>query len=467
MKKAQIILEKNKTLSGVLLFTAFMTVQLVTLRLANQAGSGYLETDQLELVYLFAQFAVIAGFLIHAAVCGRLSGGRSRVGVIGAALGVSAVGAGIMLFSGAGSLFYLAATGVTVLCLGFVLGAVYLRLSSLIACGARAGACVGIGYAVAVALQYLFQLQQTVKPVLAILLIAAFAVLMCLLTSRGEAAVPEAESSDPATPRSKLILGAVITFAMLVFTTYYNSYIHHLQIASGYTEYNVYSWPRLLMIPAMLVFGFIGELRKGRFLPISVLCLVMLSLLNTAVLGQETYLLNMCLFYISLTAVIAYYHLTFLRLAPRTKRPALWAAMGRMLDSVSVIIAFGMRYSEFSTVTVLVIDIAALAVTVIAMAVNGDLALRAPQPIRIIETVAVPVAAPAVDPFPIMQEDYELTPGEMKVLRELVLTDDKQEIIAERLEISVSTLKHHITSIYKKTDTKSRTALSKLTDSKR
>ena len=66
------------------------------------------------------------------------------------------------------------------------------------------------------------------------------------------------------------------------------------------------------------------------------------------------------------------------------------------------------------------------------------------------------------DPFSAIQESYRITPSEMKVLRELVGTDDKQDAIALRLNISVSTLRHHITSIYKKTGTQTRSALCKL-----
>lgn len=55
-----------------------------------------------------------------------------------------------------------------------------------------------------------------------------------------------------------------------------------------------------------------------------------------------------------------------------------------------------------------------------------------------------------------------ITPSELKVLRELIQTDDKQEVIASRLNISVSTLRHHITSLYKKTDVQTRLVLSNL-----
>ena len=465
MDKIRNLYQKNKTITGILLFAAFMLIQLVTLRLANQAGRGYLETEKQENVYLFIQIIVIAGFLLHTLFL-RLIGGKTcpHAGCGGAVitvLAVSAAGAGIMLFADEGSAFYLAVTGVSVLCLGFIIGVVYLKLSELISDGARAGACIGCGYAAAVALQYVFQLQWTVKPVLAVLLIVSFIALAFILSADLSTDVQSSKQSDKTVPRTKLLFSVIITLAMFVFTHYYNSYIHQLQIESGYTDYNVYSWPRLLMIPAILLFGLIGDIKNGKFLPISTLCVVVISLVNTSVLGRETYLLNMCLYYISLSAVVAYYHMTFLRLAPHTKHPALWAAMGRLLDSLFVIISFGLKFSQLSLIAVLIIDIAALAVTVALMAVNGDFIFsKPPEPVRIVETVTVPAAG--VDPFPKIQKEYGITPSEMKVLRELVLTDDKQDVIAARLNMSVNTLRHHITSIYKKTSVQTRSALCKL-----
>ena len=76
------------------------------------------------------------------------------------------------------------------------------------------------------------------------------------------------------------------------------------------------------------------------------------------------------------------------------------------------------------------------------------------------ETDEEPIAQ--TDPFSVVKETYGISPSEMKVLRELVMTDDKQDVIAARLNISVSTLRHHITSIYKKTGTQTRSALCKL-----
>ena len=400
--------------------------------MSNQAGRGYLEEQYQEFVYLFIQLVVIGGFFIHALIRTKVRSEKNYKRLTLVSLALCMTGTAVMLFSSAASLFYLAVTGLSVFFLGFTGGAVYSQLVSLTANKARAGFCIGTGYAAAVALQFCLQLQWTVVPALSVMLAVSFGALGFLLLKSTEA-----------------------------------SYIHHLQIASGYTDYNVYTWPRLLMIPAILLFGFLGDLRGGKFLPLGTLCVVVVALLNTVLLGRETYILNMCLYYVAVTAVIAYYNLTFIRLAARTRHPAVWAVMGRVIDSAAVVLGMTLKFSTFSQAAVLMTDIAALVVAIIMMTLTGafDLSEHARH-----EAQSVPETAPVpepqteteTDPCSAIQEIYRITPSEMKVLRELVSTDDKQDVIASRLNISVSTLRHHVTSIYKKTGTQTRSALCKL-----
>lgn len=437
------------------LFAAFMFAQFVILRMGNRAGSGFLPEPQQVLVYFFLQIIVISGFLAHALAYNFLQACRSYNILTGLSLLLLLPGVMTMLFMPPGSLSYLIVTGSSVLLLGFVGGAVYLRLSEP-AAYEHAGACIGGGYAVAVALQYGLQLQWEIKPALAVLLVLSLAFMGFLLLNHHRAQTPLQQGTQTVS-RSTLLYSVVITLALLLFSAYYNSYIHHLQIASDYTDYNVYSLPRLIMIPTVILFGWIGDFKGGKLLPVCTLCVVSVALLNTALLAKETYLLNMCLYYIALTAVIAYYHLTFLRLAPFTKRPALWACMGRVLDSAVVILSFGFQFSRLSQAAVLVMDIAALAAVIILMALNGDfnLAFPAPQP----EQEPVREIIPQTDPFETISEQYHLTPGELRVFRELVLTEDKQAVIGDRLSIKLRTVQANVTSIYRKTGTNTRSGL--------
>ena len=451
-------LNKRKNLYFALLFGAFMFLQLVILRMGNAAGRGFLPDAQQVYVYFFLQFAVIIGYMLHLPVRKHLRDTAGYPRVVCCTLGACLLCAMLLLFAPADSAFYLAVTSVCALFLGVLSGAVYLRMADLGAEGAKVGRSVGLGYSCAIALQYAVQLRWTLKIPLAVLIALAAACLCVLFAAPYRADAAPVKPNAHAASGKKCGSAVVITLAMLIFTSYFNTYIHHLQVASGYTEYNVYTWPRLLMIPAMILLGLIGDVKGGKLLPTGTLCVVVVALLNTALRGSETNQLNMCLFYLAMAAVVAYYHLTFLRIAPETRRPALWAGMGRILDSVSVILSFGVNLEKFSAAAVLALDVAALAVVIVVMALSGAFGFSAS------DTLPVPPreASAQTDPFAAIQERYGLTPAELNVFRELVLTEDKQAAIGDRLSIKLRTVQANVTAIYGKTGVSTRAGLVQL-----
>ena len=448
MDKIVLFLQRKRAASLTLIFASFMLIQLVILRLGNQAGRGFIMPEHQELVYYGMQLPVILGFVLRSFINNRA--------VKLTALGVCFTGFWLMLFLNEASLFYLIITGVTVLCLGYTGGCVYYYMSCC-ADVRNFGLCFGLGYAFAVAVQYVVQLKFDLKPLLGVIGFSAFAVLAILLNAENRVVKSTAERDFTPVPNFKLICAVIITAAMLMFTSYYNNYIHHMQIASNYTEYNVYSFPRLLMIPGVILFGFIGDIKKGKLLPVCTLCVTVIALLNAVLIGRETYTLNMCLFYLSMSAVISYYNLTFTRLARKTKKPAFWASAGRIIDSAAVLLSFALRFSTFYAAVVLVIDIALLSAAIVFMALNGDLNLSS------IANKESEKSEPNAEITPDqIREKFGLTPKEAQVFKELTETDDKQEAIALRMNMSVNTLRHHVTSIYKKTGAQTRAALCKL-----
>ena len=448
MDKIVSFLQRKRAVSLILIFASFMLIQLVILRLGNQAGRGFIMPEHQELVYYGMQLPVILGFVLRTFINNRA--------VKLTALGVCFTGFLVILIANEASLFYLIVTGVTVLCLGYIGGCVYYYMSCC-ADVRHFGLCFGLGYAFAVAVQYVFQLRFDLKPLIGVFVFCAFAVLMMFLYTEKRVITSTEDKGFSPVPKFKLICAVVITVAMLMFTSYYNNYIHHLQIASNYTEYNVYSFPRLLMIPGVILFGFIGDIKKGKLLPVCTLCVTVIALLNAVLIGRETYTLNMCLFYLSMSAVISYYNLTFTRLAQKTKKPAFWASAGRIIDSAAVLLSFALKFSTLSAVSVLVIDIAMLSAAIVFMALNGDLNLSS------IANKETKKSEPNAKITPgQIREKFGLTPKEAQVFKELTETDDKQEAIALRMNMSVNTLRHHVTSIYKKTGAQTRAALCKL-----
>ena len=440
--------EKPKEiLTRIGLYAAYVFLMLSVLRIASHAGDGFLSVQQQEMVYYVLQIFVILGFFAYAFVRERhrihMERGL-RIGILAAFF----VCVTAMLF-GKSSPVYMATAFLAATCLGYLGGAVYERM------GERVAAIGSVGYAAGIALQYLLQFWRGGSPLLPAAILLAFCLLAWRLSGKAERAA-EAPARRDAPPRRTLLFACLIAAIMLLFLQFYNSYIQHLQIISGYVEYNVYTWPRLVMIPCLLLFALLGDRREGRYVPLAALCIALAALLNAVLVGSAgAYRLNMCLFYAALAATVSYYNLVFWRLAPGTKRPALWAGMGRVIDSASVLLGALLRIGTLPSAAVMAVNVAGLAALIVLMAVNGDFVFAASEA----------PAAPAPDAetrFAAMASRYGLTPKETALLRELVLTEDKQTVIGERMDLKVKTIQKYVTQIYRKTGATTRSGLTEL-----
>ena len=445
--------KRRETVKLTGLYAAYVFLMLSVLRIASHAGDGFLSVRQQEMVYYVLQIFVIFGFLAYAFVRRRRRTRMER----GVRIGILAaffVCVAAMLF-GKSSPAYMAIAFLAAICLGYLGGAVYERMGEFAGAGGRVAAVGSVGYAAGIALQYLLQFWRGGSPLLPAAILLAFCLLAWRLSGKAERAAEEPARRE-APPRRTLLFACLITAIMLLFLQFYNSYIQHLQVVSGYVEYNVYTWPRLVMIPCLLLFALLGDRREGRYVPLAALCIALAALLNAVLVGSAgAYRLNMCLFYASLAATVAYYSLVFWRLAPATKCPALWAGMGRVIDSASVPRGALLRIGTLPSAAVMAVNVAGLAALIVLMAVNGDFVFAAPAP----------PAAPAPDAetrLRGMAERFGLTPKETALLRELVLTEDKQEAIGRRLGVRVSTVQFHTTSLYRKTGASTRSGLCEL-----
>lgn len=142
-----------------------------------------------------------------------------------------------------------------------------------------------------------------------------------------------------------------------------------------------------------------------------------------------------------------------------------------------VLLTGALRVSSLSAPVILGIDIAGIAMVILIMAVSGDFALTGsakeernfmtespseiPESVPAADEKFTPVRSPE-DTLERMQNNYHLTPREADVLRELVMTEDKQTVICERLSIQVKTLQDYVTRLYRKTGVSTRTGLTNL-----
>lgn len=461
--------EKRKhELSLTLLFAAFHFLWVTVLAPAARAGEGRFSARQMELVYYVQQSILIVGMLVFSALSRRMAGGRAGRGCALAAAAVFFVGVAVLLTADRRTGLYLAVAAAVMLCLGALLSAVYRRMSLETAAGAAAARCLGCGSALAIALQYLLQSRWGQSPLLPVFMLSAFLYLCARLPLRPGERPPETEDAAAGTLRpSRLLIPCLISVLFLFFIDCYNEHIVYLYTQSGFTANDPYQWPRLSVIPCYLLFAAIGDRKQGRLVPVVSLCIALTATLNAVLTGYRgAYWVNMCLFYCAVAAAISYYTLVFWRLAPRTARPALWASMGRILDCAMVLFTGGIRLGSLPPAAILGMDIAGVALIILMMAFGGDLNLSATA------VTEAPDAANDAPPAPQplspeealagMRERFALTPREEAVLRELVLTEDKQTVISERLGIRVKTLQDYVTRLYRKTGAATRAGLTDL-----
>ena len=344
--------------------------------------------------------------------------------------------------------------------MGLLGGMVYFCMAAALADSPRMGRVMALGASAAVLLQYLLQEYWHIEAGIPIALVLGFCAALYLTVRRPwewltQDCLPY-EAPKPETARAmtgtliRLCLNALCLYAL---GTIYDRQMMLLNIQSGYEDYNLYAWPRLFTIAGYLLVGFLSDAGRGRLLSVATLCTALVALLNPALFGDPAYYTtNMCLFYLHLGASLSYYNLAFWRIAPRTGWPELWAGMGRIATNLFSALLTLTPVSHLSMPAAIGVDAVLFGVLVVSMTVGGELT----------------VARPAPPEAPEQTQEQKLhaycrrcafTPRETEVFERLITTDDDLQGIADSLYISRRMVQRYVSSIYEKTETKTRLGL--------
>lgn len=263
--------------------------------------------------------------------------------------------------------------------------------------------------------------------------------------SGGRAACPSAS------PRGALWLSVIVALVSLMFVTLDN--IVTLADAGG--DLDVGSWPRLLLAVSAIAAGALFDIRQRRYMNFIMFCVLLLS--TIAILAAETnggLFWGLVLFYLASGFFVTYFTASFMLMAPKTRRPALWAGMGRAINNACAFAIVGPSLALIqagSLILVIAICMVLFVAIIIVFFASGAFRLDA---------VLEGEARSAVDPTAFVEE-YGLTPREAEVL--ILVTADERALkeIASEMDISLRMLQKHLTSIYKKTDTQTRAGLTR------
>lgn len=428
----------------------FILFQL-TESLVNDRAAALLGVETVNAVYSAGLFSTASGYLLFAFMSWRIGSAARKV--LLACMGVAYLCSSTCMARTAQPPVFVACALAGLLSAGYLGGLTHWILAAALRDGRYTGRATGAAIAAGIGLQYLVQSLLPMPAALAVWLAAAvFIVAFGYRCSRGDcfSAPPSARSGPEPLLRRRLfvLIAAVILMSMIISLDDTICVTFHAQ-----GSVNLYGAPRLFYAGSVLLAGFLADRRGRAYLPLATVCVVLISGFTFAFLSRpDTYWINACLLYTYSGFYVEFFTVMFLAAAPRSGCPELWAGMGRITRSYTlaiVTVPFIRLFDAFGVVPMMVLSTVFSMGCLVLFFTSGML-----SPARTGETP--PSDFRSLEGF---AQKHHLTPRETDVLERLLTTDDDLQEIADSLYISRRMVQRYVSSIYEKTETKTRIGL--------
>lgn len=353
--------------------------------------------------------------------------------------------------------FFLPCAFLSLLCAGYIGGMAHYFLALALQNSRCTGRVVGFAIAGESLLQFFIQSYLETAPLLiASVAVCVAAIFFIVRFPPGDWVLdnplPYGEGGVP--PGRKLAVAGATVCLMSVIVSLDDTIAFFLHAEGSVDLTGVV---RLSYAGAVLLFGFVADIKKRAYLPFMAACVLAGSTLMFAFLDSpETYSINAVLLYILSASSVVYLTIAFLDLAPRTAHPELWAGMGRVLRSFSVAataVPFIRLYDAAGHAVMMAVAFAATVAVLVLFFADGQFSPgRAESAAR----------ARGVSGLAGFAEKYGLTPRETDVLAAALYNDKAPKEIAYDLQISERIVQRYFNSIYEKTGTQGRVGLTLL-----
>ena len=460
-------IQKHKIIFLVAFFSIYMFEYMTTLTFIDQKNSEVSSASwQLGLHYM-DYVLVAAGFLFFALLRKIFRDEKARIKLL-VIPNLTYFGSVIALYFLRSVIAYSILAMLAAFSLGVLGGMVYFCMSLALSQTSYIGRVMAIGASIAVLFQFWMQEYLDILFGLPLVLILGFFTTLWLAVNRpwawlGEDCLPYDKESSEAKKdiRKRRLILSLTVVALSVIGTFYDTQMMRLNVETNYQEFNYYSWPRLVSSVGYVLIGFIGDIKKQKYVPITTLCMTMFAVFNPILLGElEDYSFNMCLYYACLGANISYFNLMFWNIAQKTKHPALWAGMGRVISGLAECALAAACIADLSLNFIIAIDILMFVVLVISLAAGGYLLIGHREEKQKKERGSFGGSANSPQEQLKLYAQYcALTPRETEVLERLLTTEDDLQRIADSMYISRRMVQRYVSSIYEKTETKTRLGL--------
>lgn len=252
-----------------------------------------------------------------------------------------------------------------------------------------------------------------------------------------------------------IFLVALITF---IFSTLDNAVtLYH---ASGAAD--IGQSPRILLALSGLIAGFLFDIKERKYMSIIMYCVMILSTICLVIIQfSAPFLIGLTVFYLSAGFFAVFFTASFMEIAEYTKTPSLFAGLGRAVNNVTAAAITGGSLSLLSSnnnILIIIVELilfTAISIVMLIYTVKRNEITAEPKQTKTQEETK----PNDEEKLSIITDSYTLTQREAEVFKLLVTTDSDLQTIADEMYISKRTLERHISSIYKKTQAKSRIGL--------
>lgn len=461
--------KKHKIIFLTAFFSIYMFEYMVTLTFIDQRNIGVSDPSwQLALHYI-DYVLIAAGFVSFALLRMIFKNEKMRIRLLVIPNLVYFISVMVLYFLQSVIAYSIMAM-LAAFSLGVLGGIVYFCMSLALSQTPYIGKVMAVGASAAVVLQYLLKEYLDSMLFIPVILTLGFSATLWLAVNKpwtwlAEDCLPyDNESLESRNDiRKRLLVLSLTVIALSVIGTFYDTQMMRLNVQTNYQEFDYYSWPRLFIIAGYILIGFIGDIKKQKYVPIATLCVAMFAVFNPILFGEiEDYHFNMCLYYICLGANVAYFNLMFWNIAQRTKRPELWAGMGRVISGLADAVCAAVCIADLPLNLVIGLDILMFVMLIISLAAGGYLLIgNKTEKEKDGEASGDELPMSPQERLKLYAERCSLTPRETEVLERLLTTEDDLQGIADSLYISRRMVQRYVSSIYEKTETKTRLGLFK------
>ena len=439
-----------------LCFFAFM----LTEAFINERCAMILGSSAVNPVYTFGLVCTGLGFLSFSLLRRLCKREKSRK-TVQLVTGVLDLGAAMILLFADQPALFLTSSAAALLLTGHISGCVYYNTAMYFAASRYTGRLIGTGMGAAILLQFVVQnlMPQSVTFIISIVFSVAFVMYFIIKAPRDwilENPLPYSSDAKKDFKKTLLLIVAVVLMSLVA-----GMIDSVLTAFNAEKSYDVYGGVRLFYALGLILAGFLADIRERKYLPLSTVCTILLSSVCMFFLSDEvSYFAGTALMYLYSGFYVIFFTVMFLDFAPKSRRPELWAGMGRIVRSFTVAATVLPAFNIYGAVGNTVLAVGSCLLSILILLILLPYLSNAAVSFKPIEELIS--GSPELSPqerLKLFAQYCSLTPRETEVLEKLLTTEDGVQEIADSLYISRRMVQRYIFSIYEKTETKTRLGL--------